>query len=254
MIISLTTIPSRIKHLEPTIDSLLSQGYPVYLWLPEFVERLNEGVCEDDIPDYLKNKKNLHVKIVKDFGSITKLLPAIEMSVDDLIITADDDCIYPAGFADTLKEWYERFDGKYALCYRGKVVTGPIYKYSISISKVKKPTVCDIVTGVHGVIYNRNWFKAETIKDLSRKFPGNDDIVISGLLEKQKIKKIVVPYPKGILVKERSAVKRVDSLWWGNNKKGLQNDLALKEMGMSGFLKTIWGRILFLRNPFLKVN
>lgn len=254
MIISLTTIPSRIEHLEPTIDSLLKQGYPVYLWLPEFVERLNEGVCEKDIPDNLRKKENLHITIVKDYGSITKLLPAVENKVDDLIITADDDCIYPEGFANSLKEWYEKFNGKKAICYRGKVVTGPVYKYSISISKVKRPTVCDIITGVHGVIYNRKWFDVDEMKKLSKRFPGNDDITISGMLEKTKIQKIVVPYPNESLVQERSAVKRVDSLWWGNNKKGLQNNLALKEMGMTGFLKTIWGRILVFRNPFLKVK
>lgn len=254
MIISLTTIPSRIEHLEPTIDSLLNQGCPVYLWLPEFVERLNEGVEDKDIPQYLKDKKNLHINIVKDFGSITKLLPAVENEVDDLIITADDDCLYPPGFADTLKEWYDKFSGKYAVCYRGKVVTGPVYKYSISISKVKRPTVCDIVTGVHGVIYSSKWFNIEEMKNLSKKFPGNDDITISGILAKKKIQKIVVPYPQGKVVQERGAVKRLDSLWWGNNKKGLQNDLALKEMGMTGFLKTIWGRILLFRNPLLRVK
>ena len=31
-VISLTTIPDRIDHIEPTIKSLLAQGLPVYVW------------------------------------------------------------------------------------------------------------------------------------------------------------------------------------------------------------------------------
>lgn len=252
MIISLTTIPSRVKHLESTINSLLLQGYPVYLWLPEYVERLNEGIDASEIPDFLKNRENLNVNIVKDYGSITKLLPAIERSIDDIIITADDDCLYPEGFADTLKSWYDKFNGECSVCFRGKVSTGPIYKYCLSISNVKKPTLCDIVTGVHSVIYKKSWFNVEDMKKFSKLYPGNDDIVISGLLEKSGIKKVVVPYPKGFIVDERGDVKHLDSLWWGNNKKGIQNNRALKEMGLTKFKKTIWGRIAFLNNPFLK--
>lgn len=251
MIISLTTIPSRIKHLEPTIDSLLNQGCQVYLWLPKFVKRLNEGVEKKDIPKSLSDKKNLNINIVEDFGSITKLLPAIENNIDDIIITADDDCIYPENFAKTLRSWFDEYNQSSAVCYRGKVVTSQVYKHSISISKVSKPKVCDVVTGVHGVIYKSSWFNVNEMKELSKMFPGNDDIVISGILDQNNIQRIVVPYPNSKVVNERTAVKRVDSLWWGNNKKGLQNNLALKQMGLSKFSKTIFGRIFLFNNPFL---
>jgi len=39
-IISLTTIPNRLEQgIQPTLESLSTQGYDVYLWIPKYFKR-----------------------------------------------------------------------------------------------------------------------------------------------------------------------------------------------------------------------
>jgi len=43
-IISLTTIPTRLPHIKPVIESLKVQGFPVHLWIPQSVSTLQYRV------------------------------------------------------------------------------------------------------------------------------------------------------------------------------------------------------------------
>ena len=253
IVISLTTIPSRINLIEATINSLLLQDTPVYLWIPHYTAKTDTHYTLNQLPSWLTNRKNLTVTLVDDLGSITKLIPALEQTEADTIITVDDDCIYPPHFVETLTQGMAAYHYKKALCFRGKVLFTPYYRQAFSFRNVKKPRVVDIVTGVYGVAYQRAWFDIEILTHLSKDFPGNDDIVISAYLDNCNIERLTIPFAKGETVIENEGTKKVDSLWWSGNKNHRsKNDEAIKAFGLGKFSKNFIGRLLLWKNPFLR--
>lgn len=187
MIISLTTIPDRIEHIEPCIQSLIAQGLPVYLWAVEKIER--SDVQLKRIPPFLAD---IHVEVVEDRGPITKLLPALEHGFNT-IITVDDDCVYGKDWVTGLLQWAEKLPNA-ALAYRGRILTGKGYRQSrvIRKSRIKKPTPVDIITGVEGALYHANMFDA-SIYDEWRRWPTNDDLVIAAHLKHRGVMRYVIP-------------------------------------------------------------
>ena len=75
IVISLTTTPSRISMLEPTLKSLLDQSSPparIILNVPFYSQR--EGV-EYRLPEAFKSLKALDIRRCDDLGPGTKLIP-----------------------------------------------------------------------------------------------------------------------------------------------------------------------------------
>lgn len=107
LIVSLTSYPARINSVNVTIESLLKQTHPadkVILWLaPEqFPNR------EGDLPQKLLDlkKHGLTIGWHHDIRSYKKLIPALKMYPDDVIITADDDIIYSPTMIQKLWDSY----------------------------------------------------------------------------------------------------------------------------------------------------
>ncbi len=99
MIISLTSIPSRIATLDIVVTSLLEQSKPprkIILWLntelktrlPTRLKRL-EGDC-------------FKIRYCKGTSSYRKLLPSLKAYPDETIVTCDDDMIYPVDWLSNL--------------------------------------------------------------------------------------------------------------------------------------------------------
>lgn len=186
-IISLATIPSRIEHIKPCIQSLIAQGLPVYLWAVEKIER--SDVRLKRIPPFLAD---INVEIVEDRGPITKLLPALERGFNTIII-ADDDCEYGKGWAVGLLNWAKKLPNA-ALGYRGRILTGKGYRRSQLIKKshIKKPASVDIITAVEGALYHAKMFDA-AIYDEWQYWPTNDDLVIAAHLKRRNVMRYVIP-------------------------------------------------------------
>ena len=187
-IISLTTIPDRIEHIKPCIESLMRQGLAVYVWAVRKIER-SETVLEQ-VPVFLR-ESDAHVAIVEDRGPITKLLPALEAGFET-IITADDDIVYGEGWADGLLEWSAKVDG--AIGYRGRQLTGTGYITSrvVKHDKIDEPVRVDIITGVHGALYRAEMFGASIFSEW-RQSSTNDDLAITAHLERRGVRRYVVP-------------------------------------------------------------
>ena len=103
VIISLTTIPSRINYIEYTLKSLLRQKYKVdeiVLWIP--YKTLKGKTYE--IPDNLSSLKHITIKRCElDYGPGTKLLHSLRVEEPDTkIIVVDDDVIYKSNLVDKL--------------------------------------------------------------------------------------------------------------------------------------------------------
>ncbi len=96
VVVSFSTIPSRMKNIPDFIKSLESQTFipdAIYFNLP--YKSIREG---KEYPDFVVPDTFLNVIVnrCEDIGPLTKLLPTLEMELDPncLIITLDDDIIY----------------------------------------------------------------------------------------------------------------------------------------------------------------
>ena len=220
-IISLTTIPDRIEHIEPCILSLVAQGLQVYLWAVRKIAR-SDTVLKG-IPDYI-TRAGVHVKVVEDCGPITKLLPALKIGFET-ILTADDDCIYGTGWAERLLAWGERIPMA-AIGYRGRILKGMGYADSRLVikSRIKKATAVDIITGVYGALYRRQSFDSGIFTEWKR-WPMNDDMVITAHLKRRGVRRYVVPAKVKITdLKARS----IESLYKFNTHGKKLNDEGLE--------------------------
>jgi len=236
-IISLTTLPSRLHKIKPCIDSLRLQNFPVYVWIPEKVERTGD-VFDGNIPEFLK-KKNIFVAIVNDYGPITKLVPALNINTK-YIITSDDDIIYSRQWSEMLLKHKKLLENN-ALCYRGRIFTdknNKRYERTKTVRGVEKPTSVDILTGVRGAVYNRSFFGDDfyDFKNLyETKFA--DDVWISGYLAKKGIGRLCVPRPINN-TKNIHDVKKIDALYkinWKRNNKFQHNNNTIIE-----YFKKYW--------------
>ena len=222
-IISLTTIPSRIDHIELCVKSLVAQGFPVHLWVVK-QELFRKGKAMlRSVPQALLDSGAI-IEIVEDRGPITKLLPAFEAK-HDFVITADDDHTYGPGWAQGLVEWSEKRPGV-VVCYRGRNLAKNVpYNASKVVTLVNKPV--NFITGVSGVLYSRYFFDRHIFEEW-KQWPLNDDIVICSHLKRRKIPIEVVPFPEGCGLTRLPATK-ISPLYSGNVHHQM-NDEGLRKM------------------------
>lgn len=108
MLVSLTSYPARIGSVWITVESILRQSHPpdqvlLVLCCDEFPERA--------IPKRLQamTRRGLRVMwVVENTQSYKKLLPALRQHPDAVIVTADDDTIYPKDWLGSLLQVHQR--------------------------------------------------------------------------------------------------------------------------------------------------
>ena len=93
--ISISTIPSRIKSIDKTINSLLNQTLKpdkIFVNIPSKYKRFKNNIEEKDIPNF---SNEVEITRCEDFGPGTKLLGSLKkIDKNSLLILADDDHIY----------------------------------------------------------------------------------------------------------------------------------------------------------------
>ena len=94
--VSISTIPPRIKNLEKSVKSILSQTLKpdkIFINIPYKYKRFKEIISDDQIPNF--KDTSIEVTRCEDSGPGTKLLGSLDkMKKDSLVILADDDNIY----------------------------------------------------------------------------------------------------------------------------------------------------------------
>ena len=129
-VVSLTTIPSRIGEIKPTIDSLKAQflkPQKIIINIPKRYERFGTGITK--IPEFLENDPMVQINIIEeDYGPATKMLGMLnlDMPPNMIVLICDDDVAYK-------KLWSLRLLFSIVLC--GKCI------YSLNGKWEKKPTI-----------------------------------------------------------------------------------------------------------------
>ena len=108
LIVSLTTFPARINLVHKTITTLLQQTLKpdmVILWLAE------EQFPNRELPASLTDLQQfgLSIKWCEDIKSYKKLIPTLREFPDDIIVTADDDILYPKNWLESLYDLHKKY-------------------------------------------------------------------------------------------------------------------------------------------------
>ncbi|CAE7456365.1 unnamed protein product [Symbiodinium natans] len=99
VVVLMTSIPSRIDHMEPVVDAMLAQSWPpteIYMSIPYIYNRTGETY---EIPGWLQSKadaKALQLVRCVDLGPGTHLLNGLRLEQDPwtFLVVVDDDHIY----------------------------------------------------------------------------------------------------------------------------------------------------------------
>ncbi|WP_157378546.1 hypothetical protein [Aliagarivorans taiwanensis] len=154
LVISMTSIPSRVGLMGPTLECLLSQSMKpdaIVLWLSDEL---------DSVPEVLQPyvERGLEVRFVPDVGPHTKLVYALQAFPDSVVVTADDDKLYPWRWLSKLYKSYQaRPDCIH--CHRAHLITkdeNGIKRYvdwKWLAHGVPGPSFMLFPTGVGGVLY-----------------------------------------------------------------------------------------------------
>jgi len=233
LVVSLTSIPSRINNIAPTINSILLQDLPadrIYLNLPKVSLREKRPYV---IPPFIESHPRITiVRTETDSGPLMKILPTLELERDPetLIVTVDDDTIYPTDMLNTLMRYHRLLPGA-ALGFRGWDIpkTGRyLDSRTIYGSRIRTPRRVDILTGVSGVLYQRRFFDDDFFSDEDLPAEGYyvDDIRINGYLERHQVGRFLIPHPVREPLSSYVLTSRTNPLW-KINRNGINNQIMI---------------------------
>lgn len=217
LVVSLTTTPARINSvaLIKVLISLNHQTRPpeaIYLAIPKISSK---NVFYPDLDPKFKRYCTI-VPLPEDYGPICKILGGVikESDPNTIIVTCDDDAVPPKDMIEKLEmEANNHADSVIGAIgirigsFPGyiSVITNekqPIWKWWITNSSSSPVHPVDILCGYGMIAYRRGFLDFDEITKHAlsdRDIFTNDDILLSGLISKRKIPRIVCPLPSVII-------------------------------------------------------
>lgn len=219
MIFSLTTIPPRSLHLDSIVKNCLEQTIKpekIILNLPNSYQRFPKEKLL--ISEFVLD--NVRIRRCEDIGPLCKI-GGCQYDTDFLVVI-DDDSIFPSDLVET---YYNAFDsyGENAYCLRGRNITSSNYNnfQLLKSNHIREPQSIDIITHVWTAAYT-----PKMLRDIELdKYCWNDDIVVSGLLQKSAIEKWIIPHSEGC--KPNNQYNNNDL--WSINQKSNHTDSLIKQ-------------------------
>lgn len=235
IVVSLTTVPSRIARILPALNSLLDQTVipdRIFVALPPRSTREQTGYV---VPEELHGHPRVTVlPSSRDWGPATKVIPALLRMADTpdaAILAVDDDNVYPRTFVETFRRFATLLPDA-ALSLRGFAVpTSMRWRdcREFTGTAVTAPARTDIVQGCGGILVRPRFFDADLLDYASapREAFFVDDIWISGHLARRGIPRYVVPFPGAFIYLPSLATFSGSALDRGVNRSGRNNDLLM---------------------------
>ncbi len=200
IIISMTSFPKRFKNIKLCIKSLLLQTIKpdeIIIWLGS---DSNELLISKFLRKYEKYGVTIKVDSEKDIKSHKKYYYALSKFPNDIVITVDDDLIYPKDLVKSLYNTYLRYPD----CIVGrrvhkiKVDKGKINKYNLwegECTDILTPSNCLFVTTGAGTLFPPRLNKNEllNLENIMKYSPTADDVWINFISIKNNIKRVWAP-------------------------------------------------------------
>lgn len=234
LIVSLTTHGRRLYEVYLAIESIMQGSIKpnrIILWLPKDMQG-------EPLPLTLLNqiKRGLVVKYAVDLGPYTKLVPALIEYSNSILVTIDDDILYPYDTLELLFSAYQKhpqcicanriMDIK--LDYQGNPTSLPSWKELEDKDRISK---YNFFEGVGGVLYPPQCFDSEVLNQsvFAAICPTADDVWFNcmALLSKTSVVPADHHYSRFPLLINESIQ---DSALWrvNNHAKNTPNDLQLR--------------------------
>ncbi|WDE13275.1 glycosyltransferase [Thalassomonas haliotis] len=229
--VSLTSYGRRVETVHLTLLSLLQQTYRadrLILWLAE------DEFTLETLPRPLLALLECGVEIIfcPDLRSYKKLIPALARYPEDIIITFDDDIIYPQDQVERLIKAHEQDPGV-VVCHRGhkalKTEDGSLLPYTDwHFDLPESQAQADVFPiGIGGVLYPVNSLHPEVMKEsvFMTLCPNADDLWFKAMALKNgtlaKVLEDPMPYLDYLQIPDSQEL----SLWQSNS---INNDVQLQ--------------------------
>lgn len=181
LVVSLTSIPSRVSALEPTLKSLLRQTFrasEIRLCLPAHSVREGRPYA---VPDWLRGLACVRIVTCEDEGPATKFLDTLRsVDADQPVAVVDDDRVYHRRLLERLSQlarshpdeiiagagWNapdDRVDHPTTLL--GRIRGAP--HVPIRANQIRRAREVDVVQGVHGYVIRPRFFDLAALGRLS---------------------------------------------------------------------------------------
>ena len=156
VIVSLTTYPGRIDQVWKTISSLLNQTLKpkrVILWLAK--EQFPDGQLPDSIQRL--TRRGLEIRYCEDLKSHKKYFEAMKQFPEEIIVTADDDILYPENHLEKLWKVHLKFPQE-VICQWSHRITfdekGEFLPYNDWPDNGREvPSLATLAVGCSGILY-----------------------------------------------------------------------------------------------------
>ncbi|MFJ9368815.1 hypothetical protein ACIRRA_30930 [Nocardia sp. NPDC101769] len=195
IVVTLSTVPQRRRHLRPVLRSLLDQTVPadrLLLAWPRY--SLRSGAAYPEPPSL---PAGVDLVRCEDQGPATKLLPALRAEPNAVLVVVDDDAIYPETLLEDLLAAHRQLPAA-ALGVRGQHVRSgcdPRYLGHVCGTAVRKHVPVDVLMGMWGYL-----IPAGSLDEAVHDFEGwppevwwQDDVWISAHLARRRVPRLVVP-------------------------------------------------------------
>lgn len=166
VIVTLTSYGNKIQQVGLAIESLMHQTIK-----PNKIVLCLSEEFEGKLPIVLEHQRErgLEILFCKDIRSYTKLIPTLRKYPQSIIISIDDDIIYPVDFVEYLIMAYNN-NPKKVYFYYGHTITldrkGQVIPYKEWIRRpAKGSSIFNLPTGVDGILYPPGCFHEDICKE-----------------------------------------------------------------------------------------
>ena len=174
--VSMTTTRFRMESLPDVLSTLLDQSalpdgttHEVHLWLSSEAAMEDRGTAAQDLPAGLlalaeRHREKLHIHFTPNIGPQRKLLPMLkrlqENNIENaVIVTADDDVLYPFWWLSSMLRAYVDTEGLAVLSYSAKFMSishghiAPFQTWGRIGARTEEASILTYPEGRDGVLY-----------------------------------------------------------------------------------------------------